>query len=163
MLGLASFLHAGSSEAGGYVSSNSEHHKFCTLLYRPFAHMPFQSSSRESRFNSSTRIYGVFAFLWAFTYTVNLSVFMLFCSPSCFTAHGNRSCVLNAGSMSAFMRRRAQFETPQCPSCDSTNVVTDNRQGHLVCDDCGVILESSMISTATESVSYTHLTLPTKA
>lgn len=37
--------------------------------------------------------------------------------------------MLNAGSMSAFKRRRAQFETPHCPSCDSSNVVTDNRQG----------------------------------
>lgn len=90
-----------------------------------------------------------------------LSVFMLFCSPSCFTAHGNRSCVLNAGSMSAFKRRRAQFETPQCPSCDSTNVVTDNRQGHLVCDDCGVILESSMISTATEYRNFSESDKPT--
>ena len=69
--------------------------------------------------------------------------------------------MLNAGGMSAFKLRRAQFETPQCPSCDSTNVVTDNRQGHLVCDDCGVILESSMISTATEYRNFSESDKPT--
>lgn len=63
--------------------------------------------------------------------------------------------------MSAFKRRRAEFETPHCPSCDSTNVVTDNRQGHLVCDDCGVILESSMISTATEYRNFSESDKPT--
>lgn len=63
--------------------------------------------------------------------------------------------------MSAFKRRRAQFETPHCPSCDSANVVTDNRQGHLVCDDCGVILESSMISTATEYRNFSESDKPT--
>jgi ribosomal protein S27E len=63
--------------------------------------------------------------------------------------------------MSAFKRRRAQFETPHCPSCESTNIVTDNRQGHLVCDDCGVILESSMISTATEYRNFSESDKPT--
>lgn len=53
------------------------------------------------------------------------------------------------------------MEAPTCPSCESDNVVTDARQGHLVCDDCGVILESSMISTATEYRNFSESDKPT--
>ena len=66
------------------------------------------------------------------------------------------ACVLNAGTMSAFKSRRAAFESPQCPNCDSTNVLRDHRQAHLVCDDCGVILESSMISNGKEYRDVTY-------
>lgn len=63
--------------------------------------------------------------------------------------------------MSAFKKRRRQFETPECVSCGSDNVVTDTKQGHMVCDDCGVILESGMISTSTEYRNFSESDKPT--
>lgn len=63
--------------------------------------------------------------------------------------------------MSAFKKRRRQFETPECKSCGSDNVVTDTKQGHMVCDDCGVILESGMISASTEYRNFSESDKPT--
>lgn len=63
--------------------------------------------------------------------------------------------------MSAFKKRRREFETPECVSCGSDNVVTDTKQGHMVCDDCGVILEASMISASTEYRNFSESDKPT--
>ena len=43
-----------------------------------------------------------------------------------------------------------EFECPECPSCGSQDIVTDTKQGHMVCGDGGIIPQSSMISAQTE-------------
>jgi transcription initiation factor TFIIB len=63
--------------------------------------------------------------------------------------------------MSAFKQRRAQAEAPTCPACGSDDVVMDQKQGQLVCQDCGVILEESRISESTEYRNFAEPDRPT--
>ena len=52
-----------------------------------------------------------------------------------------------------------------CPECDANIGIPDDAvEGEIVtCPDCGASFELSKASEGFESVSYTHLTLPTKA
>jgi transcription initiation factor TFIIIB Brf1 subunit/transcription initiation factor TFIIB len=65
--------------------------------------------------------------------------------------------------MSAFKRRRAEMEQPECEACGSTAIVIDQKQGHMVCDDCGVIKRESMISASSEYRNFSESDKPSGA
>jgi predicted RNA-binding Zn-ribbon protein involved in translation (DUF1610 family) len=69
--------------------------------------------------------------------------------------------VIEVAEMSAFSSRRRIVEVPECVSCGSENIVTDTREGHMVCDDCGVIQRQGMISTSTEYRNFSESDKPT--
>ncbi|MFW5940064.1 MAG: TFIIB-type zinc ribbon-containing protein, partial [Halolamina sp.] len=43
-----------------------------------------------------------------------------------------------------------------CPECGSDEVVTDDDQGELVCDDCGLVLDERQIDRGPEWRAFNH-------
>lgn len=50
-----------------------------------------------------------------------------------------------------------------CDACGGTAIVTDQKEGQMVCDDCGVIKRQSMISTNSEYRNFSESDKPTGA
>jgi transcription initiation factor TFIIB len=53
------------------------------------------------------------------------------------------------------------MEMPECEACGSDNIVTDTKEGHMVCSDCGVIMRQSMISSNSEYRNFSESDKPT--